>query len=298
MFQFRWITCWFAVLALLGAGSAFGQWSARPPAVPPVQERRIALVIGNGNYSFGKLRNAANDARAMADTLRDLGFEVDLRENASLRSTLDALREFALKAPQYDVRLLFYAGHGMQLRGKNYLVPVDAEILGEEDVPARSADVNELMERLARISKGLNIIILDACRTNPFVEGGGVLLADGRRVKLRSVVAPKGLAPLDAPVGTLVAFSTAPNASAKDGENGRNGVYTKHLLAHIATPGLAVEQLFKRVRLGVMEETKREQVPWESSSLTGEFCFRPVPGAECAATPPMVPVRKSGSLLR
>lgn len=242
-------------------------------------ERRYALVIGNGAYSFSPLKNPVNDARAIAETLRGFGFEVELRENARMPTMLEALREFAHKGRDYHVRLFYYGGHGLQLGGKNYLLPVDADIKTEDDVPARSADLGEFLDRIGQFPQGLNIVILDACRNNPFA-GDGVLLADGRRVRFRGA-APGGLAPVEAPSGTLVAFSTAPGAIALDGVGSRHSLYTKHLLEQIGTPGLPVEQMFKRVRVAVAAETKRQQVPWENSSLMGDFCFRTIPGGAC-----------------
>jgi len=168
--------------------------------------------------------------------------------------------------------MLFYAGHGVQVKGRNYLVPIDADPQTEEEIQRQSADVGEFVDRLSAIRTGINIVVLDACRVNPFA-GGVIVGPDGRRLKFRGVT-PAGLAPLDAPVGTLIAFSTAPNGIALDGATGDHSIYAKHLLANLPTPGLPVEQLFKRVRIGVAQETQRVQVPWESSSLTTEFCFK------------------------
>ena len=258
-----------ATLPLPSLGSAQGG-----PA-----ERRVALVIGNGDYHFSPLKNPVNDAREMAETLRALGFDVYYRENAGKRPMLDAMRAFVLRSKLYDVRLFYYAGHGVQVDGKNYLIPTDADIQSEDDVPAKSADVNEMLERLGQNTSGMNIVILDACRNNPFADGATVL-ADGRRLKFRGPT-PAGLAPVDAPTGTLVAFSTAPGAVAIDGAGAAHSLYTKHLLANLTTPGLPVEQLFKRVRVAVIQETRRQQVPWESSSLMGDFCFKTADGGGC-----------------
>jgi uncharacterized caspase-like protein len=244
-------------------------------------ERRGALVLGNGDYRFSPLRNPVNDARAVADALRALGFEVEHRENAGRRTMIDTIRSFVLRAKSYDVRLFYYAGHGVQLNGKNYLVPVDADIRSEGDIPATCADVSEMLERLGHIASGMNLVILDACRNNPFADGATVL-ADGRRLKFRGLT-PSGLAAVDAPTGTLVAFSTAPGAVAIDGAGSSHSLYTKHLLANLPVPGVPVEQLFKRVRIAVTQESKRLQVPWESSSLMGDFCFRGSEGSACGS---------------
>jgi uncharacterized caspase-like protein len=264
-------------VAALVAGAALPRLAGAQPS--PAGERRVALVIGNGDYPFSPLRNPTNDARKMAELLRGLGFEVDYRENAGLRTMIDAIRTFVLRAKSFDVRLFYYAGHGVQVDGKNYLIPTDAEIQSEQDIAAKSADMNEMLTRLGQTTTGMNIVILDACRNNPFAEGATVA-ADGRRLKFRGPT-PAGLAPVDAPTGTLIAYSTAPGAVAIDGAGVSNSLYTKHLLANLATPGLPIEQLFKRVRISVTQETKRLQVPWESSSLMGDFCFKTGSGGEC-----------------
>ncbi len=242
-------------------------------------ERRLALVIGNANYAFSPLKNPVNDAKAMTGALKELGFEVISAENASMRGMLDAIREFSLQAKSNQVRLFYYAGHGVQVKGRNYLVPVDAKIETEDDIASQSADVTELLERLGQARNGLNIVILDACRNNPF-SNPNLVGPDGRLLKFRGSV-QSGLAQVDAPQGTLVAFATAPGAVAMDGGNFANSLYTKHLLANIRMPGVPVEQMFKRVRVAVAAETKRLQVPWESSSLMGDFCFRADPQGKC-----------------
>lgn len=243
-------------------------------------EQKIALVIGNGAYKIGALKNPVADASAVAASLKQMGFAVTLRENTSLRELIEALRDFSQRAANAAVRVLFYAGHGVQARGRNYLLPVDADIQSEDEIAARSADVNEFVDRLGAIQRGINIVILDACRVNPFA-GGVIVGPDGRRLKFRGAT-PSGLAKLDAPLGTLVAFSTAPGGVALDGPSGKHSVYTKYLLDYLATPGMPIEQLFKKVRIAVAEETQRIQVPWESSSLTVDFCFRSDPRGSCS----------------
>jgi uncharacterized caspase-like protein len=248
--------------------------AAALPVLPAMgaAESRIALVIGNGAYRAAPLKNPPRDAAAVAQSLRALGYEVTLRQNTPLRELIESLREFSLRAPKAAVRMLFYAGHGVQVKGRNYLVPIDADPQSEDDIQRQSADVGEFVDRLSAIRQGANIVVLDACRVNPFAAGV-IVGPDGRRLKFRGAT-PGGLAPLDAPVGTLVAFSTAPNGVALDGAGGDHSVYARHLLANLPTPGLQIEQLFKRVRIAVAEETGRVQVPWESSSLTGDFCFK------------------------
>lgn len=236
-------------------------------------------MIGNGAYKAAPLKNPVGDARAVAASLRQLGYVVTLVEDARLRDLIEALREFSIRASSATVRLLFYAGHGVQAKGRNYLLPVDADPKAEEEVARQSADVGEFVDRLSAIRHGTNIVVLDACRVNPFA-GGVIVGPDGRRLKFRGAT-PTGLAPLEAPVGTLVAFSTAPNGVALDGAGEAHSVYAKHFLANLVVPGLPIEQLFKRVRIGVAEDTARVQVPWESSSLTAEFCFRPGAQGRC-----------------
>ena len=266
--------CTSAAALLALAGGARGAVAA-----PPI-ERQVALVIGNASYRVGALKNPVNDAQAVAGALRGLGFDVALRENTSLREMIEAFRQFSLNARSARVRVVYYAGHGVQLEGRNYLLPVDTEIRAEDEVQAKSADLNELLERLGALPNGINIVILDACRNNPF-SGAEVLGPDGRRLKFRGAT-PAGLAPVEAPLGSMVAFSTAPGGVALDNPSEKNSLYTKHLLDHMRSPGLPVELLFKQVRLSVARETGRVQVPWESSSLTGDYCFRLGPQGTCS----------------
>ncbi len=273
--------CSAAALLALGAPAARAATHAERQVASNPNERQVALVIGNASYRIGALKNPVNDAQAVAGALRGLGFEVALRENTSLRDMIEAFRQFSLDARAARVRVIFYAGHGVQVRGRNYLLPVDTEIRTEDELPAKSADVNELLERLGGLPHGINIVILDACRNNPF-SGVEVLGPDGRRLKFRGAT-PPGLARVEAPLGTMVAFSTAPGGVALDNPGEKNSLYTRHLLENIRSPGLPVELLFKQVRLSVAKETGRVQVPWESSSLTGDFCFRPGPDGTCRA---------------
>lgn len=236
--------------------------------------RRVALVIGNGKYPDAPLRNPANDARAIALKLKALGFETILRENISQKEMSRAVTQFGEKLAQGGAMGLFYfAGHGIQARGKNYLVPVDAQITGESSVRSETLDVDVILDQLSNSS--LNIVILDACRNNPFER--------------RFRGASGGLVQMDAPKGTLIAYATAPGKVALDGE-GKNGTYTAELLKALDEPGLKVEDVFKRVRVSVARATSDQQVPWESSSLTGDFYFRqganrPAASAEASAAP-------------
>ncbi|MCB1907485.1 MAG: caspase family protein [Rhodocyclaceae bacterium] len=244
---------------------------------------RLALVIGNAAYRQAPLKNPVNDARAVASALRGLGFDVIMRENADLGEMLEAIRQFSILARRNQVRLLYYAGHGAQVEGRNYLIPVDEKISGDDDIARKSADMSELVSQLGELQEGTNILILDACRNNPY-KAAAFKTDDGRVIRLRGGLRSavnNGLARVQAPNGTVVAFSTAPGSIAMDGQNYANSLYTKHLLDHIGTPGLPVEQLFKRVRIAVARDSRRMQIPWESSSLMGEFCFRPGNGGAC-----------------
>ena len=220
--------------------------------------KRVALVIGNSAYPMAPLRNPINDARAMAKTLNQLGFEVILRTNMTQRGMVEALRDFGGRLGRDGEAVFYYSGHGMQVKGRNYLIPVDADIRGEDEVPYMSLDMAQVLDKLEAARSRANIVILDACRNNPFVR----TFRSGRT----------GLAQMDAPVGTLIAFATAPGSEARDGD-GEFGTYTRHLLKHLPTPGLPVELVLRRVREGVTAETKDRQVPWESSSLKGDFLF-------------------------
>ena len=221
---------------------------------------RYALVIGNSAYKEKPLKNPANDARDIASTLRELGFEVILRENAGLTQMEQAVDLFWASLKKGGTGLFFFAGHGMQVKGVNYLVPVDANIQLEQDVKIRCLDVNLVLGRMENAGNPLNLVILDACRNNPFARAW------------RN--AGQGLAKMDAPMGTLIAYATAPDSVAADGA-GRNGVYTQHLLQLMRAPGLTIENVLKQTRIGVIRDTDKRQIPWESSSLTGEFYFKP-----------------------
>ena len=231
-----------------------------PTQPAPGNERRVALVIGNSAYKSSPLRNPANDARAMARALADVGFAVTVLEDGTRAGMHRAVRLFGDELLRGGAGLFYYAGHGMQVRGRNYLVPVDVEIEREDEVEFQAVDANLVLAKMDSAKNSLNLMILDACRNNPFARS------------FRS--SSQGLAQMDAPSGTLVAFATAPGSVAADGD-GENGVYTKHLLKELRQPGVAVEQLFKRVRIGVSIETGDRQIPWESSSLKGDFFFTP-----------------------
>jgi hypothetical protein len=223
------------------------------------QQKRIALVIGNANYQVGKLDTPLNDATDMANALKELGFEVILLKDSSKRQMDDALDQFTTRINQGYVGLFYYAGHGMQVEGENYLIPVNAQIKAEKDVEYESMPLGKILGRMEDAGNRINIVILDACRDNPF------------RKFWRS--SSRGLtAPVQAASGTLIAFATAPGKVASDG-TGRNGLFTSYLLKYIKTPNMEVDLMLRKVRSDVAKDTNDYQVPWTSSSLIGEFAF-------------------------
>jgi len=243
---------------LASAHAAERQLQIAPSKAAPGGERRVALVIGNSSYKSSPLRNPVNDARAISKALAATGFSVTVIEDATQASMRRAIRVFGDELMRGGVGLFYYAGHGMQVRGRNFLIPVNADIEREDEVEDQAVDANVVLAKMDSAKNVLNLMILDACRNNPFARS------------FRS--SALGLAQMDAPSGTLVAFATAPGAVASDGD-GVNGLYTKHLLANLSRPGLPIEQLFKEVRIGVGKDTADRQVPWESSSLKGNFFF-------------------------
>ena len=226
-------------------------------------ERRTALVIGNAKYAVNPLLNPVNDANDMARALRSVGFEVIEINNATLAQMRDATRRFADRLASSDVGLVYYSGHGVEVKGRNYLIPVNADIKREYEVSDQAFDASQFTEMMDAIrgpnNKRVNILLVDACRNNDLQRSW------------RSV--GYGLARMDAPGGTFISFATAPGKVASDGA-GRNSPYTKHLLQVMRQPDLPIEQVFKLVRRNVMEETKGEQIPWDNSSLVGDFVFK------------------------
>lgn len=221
-------------------------------------EGRLALVIGNSNYAASPLKNPVNDARDMAKKLSELGFEVMSYTNVNRQNMRLAIRDFGNKLKRAEVGLFYFAGHGIQIKGINYLVPVATDISSADEVQDESIDANAILRKMESAGNKVNIVILDACRNNPFASS------------FRSL--DRGLARMDGPVGSFIAYATSPGAVAADGQ-GRNGLYTQHLLSALNKPDLTIEQVFKKVRYGVVHDTGGKQTPWESSSLMGEFLF-------------------------
>lgn len=224
--------------------------------------KRIALVIGNSNYQKGKLSNPVNDARAMKVKLETLGFKVLKYENSSYKEIKKAIDEFGKQLKHYDVGLFYYAGHGIQLQGRNYLVPIDALLENEEDVEYDCVLADRVMGKMEAANSNTNIVILDACRNNPFENSW------------QRSVQSNGLAFMNAPKGTFIAYATSPGRTAADGKSNSNGVYTAAILKHIGTPNMTIEEVFKKVRAEVSNKTNDQQTPWESTSLIGKFYFK------------------------
>jgi hypothetical protein len=241
---------------------AQGQQPERGVRVRPAgqtKERRIALVIGNGAYTATQtLRNPPNDAREMTAALRSLGFDVSSAVDVGQRQMKQLIREFGQKLKGGGVGLFYYAGHGVQSKDRNYLIPFDADIQSETDVEDLAVDVNLVLGLMDEAKNGLNIVILDACRNNPFSRS------------YRTTT--NGLAQMSAPTGTLIAYATAPGSVASDGA-GPNGLYTSELLKQMKEPWVSIEIVFKRVGMFVSTATGGHQEPWIASSLRGDFYF-------------------------
>jgi Caspase domain len=242
-----------------------------------VAENRIALVIGQSNYrAVVALPNPANDAKAVSQLLSEAGFEVlgaaDLSQSEMREKLSDFAAQVAAKGPD-TIALVFYAGHGLQIDGENFLVPVDVDPKREADIPLQAVRLNDILNTLTSVPSRMRIVLLDACRNNPFPAinqsaGHGLAIVDAK---------------IGAP-GTFVSFSTSPGAEAEDG-SGADSPYTSALLLAAKEPGLSIEDTFKRVRVSVNKATEGRQTPWDSSSLTDEFRFFPGQGAAAPEQP-------------
>jgi hypothetical protein len=252
----------------IGQGSAVAQTRIAeldriqaPPQALPGAEQRVALVIGNSNYqNVPQLSNPDNDAQSMAQFLNSAGFEVIAATDLTQNDMIKVMQDFSAKVAEHGpntVAMIYYAGHGVQVAGENYLIPVDARVASPSDLVNNSLRLVDLMATLESTPSRLRIVMLDSCRNNPFPE-----INDAGR----------GLAIVDAPMHSIVGYSTSPGAEALDGSGGHSP-YTKAFLDLARQPNLPIEQLFKRVRLEVNHETDGVQTPWESSSLTSEFYF-------------------------
>ena len=260
---------------LMAAGVLLGSHAA-------FAESRVALVIGQSNYrAVVPLPNPANDARVMSQLLGNAGFEVmdaaDLSQNEMREKVGDFAAKVAAKGPD-TVALVFYAGHGLQIDGENFLVPVDVDPKRETDIPLQAIRLNDVLNTLSSVPSKTRILLLDACRNNPFPAinrsaGHGLAIVDAKT---------------GAP-GTFMSFSTSPGAEAEDG-SGADSPYTTALLSAAKEPGLSIEDTFKRVRVSVNKATEGRQTPWDSSSLTDDFRFFPGAGA---AAPKQVEAKRT-----
>jgi uncharacterized caspase-like protein len=266
----RIVSLLWAFLALMVASAVHAQ-----------SERRVALVIGNGAYEAAPLRNPVNDANDLASVLEQLDFEVIHLTNATRSQMNEAVRRFGREIRQGGVGLFYFAGHGIQMDGRNFLIPIGADIEEEFEIETESVEASRVLRAMVAADNGLNIVILDACRNNPLERS------------FRSSV--RGLTRMPAPTGSVVAYATAPNSVAADGD-GRNGTYTKHLLEQMQIPDQKLEDVFKQVRIQVERETAGAQVPWEESSLTGDFYFVSGDAGGTAVTPPPSVAEASPSL--
>jgi uncharacterized caspase-like protein len=243
-------------------------------AVAYAAEPRTGLVIGNAAYGTKPLSNPVNDATDIAAALRQSGFEVILKTDADQAGMTEAVRAFgAALQRKGGVGLFYFAGHGVQIGGDNYIIPVGVGLASENDVRTRTVNSADVLKAMAAARNPLNIVILDACRDNPFSSG-----ERGTR----------GLARMESNSILFLSLSTSPGAVALDG-NGRNSPYTKHLVRALDTPGLTIEDTFKRTLKGVYQETQGQQTPWISSSFFGEFVFRSGPAAATPVMPAVAP---------
>ena len=236
---------------------------------PAAAEPRIALVVGNGGYSaVGGLTNPVSDAELMAGTLEGLGFQVTLLRDGTKAAMSTAVGEFGAalrEAGPEATGLFYYAGHGVQSFQRNYLLPVDAALSNAADLDLVAVDAESVLRQMASARNKTNIFILDACRNNPFID-----IPD---------LGDNGLAEMKAPTGTFLAYATAPREVALDGADGHSP-FTKALAAMMVTQGMAIEQVFKEVRVAVLDVTGGQQTPWDTSSLTEDFSFAPAASDE------------------
>jgi len=252
---------WLLLITTLLVGSIALPCFAYNESLP-----RYALVIGNGHYDLAPLKNPANDAKDIAEKLRKLRYRTTLATNLNPQQFRETVAEFYDSIAESNaVSVFYYAGHGVQMRNTNYLIPVEVAIDNPAQLIANAFPISELLTALTDSASEQNIIILDACRNNPFKQT--------KKTTSHLMELQQGLAPAEAPPGTLIAYATEPGNVAEDGR-GRNGTYTMALLRHI-TKSETAEELFKKVRKDVLSATDNRQTPWEHSSLLETFYFAP-----------------------
>jgi len=242
-------------------------------------QQRTALVIGNSAYISGHLKNPVNDATDMATALKKTGFSVTLKKNANLREMLEAIEDFGNTLKRGGTGLFYYAGHGVQVGSANYLLPIGTRVNKEGDVRYEAVDVGRILTEMEAANNGLNIVILDACRDNPF---GNTFRSSSRGLSIVT----------HAPTGTFISYSTGAGQVARDGE-GRNSPYTKALLENITKPGLTINKVFMNVRSRVLKSTG--QVPWELSSLVGDFYFVPLKASAASVRDKATPASQTAN---
>lgn len=234
-------------------------------------ERRVALVIGNSAYKHtASLANPKNDAEAIAKSLERLGFEVLTGLDTDIHQMIGLVRDFSRALEDADVALFYYAGHGLQVNGNNYLAPVDAELNDQADLDFGTVKLSSILRQMDR-HRSANLVFLDACRDNPLSKTLARSMSVGRSADFG-----RGLARVEAGIGTMIAYSTQPGNIALDGDDGDgHSPFTKALLTHMETPGLDIGNMMIKVRRDVISATEQRQVPWDHSSLTGQFFFKP-----------------------
>lgn len=259
---------WFMLLASIAASPVQDRTLVRPDAA----ERRLALVIGNNNYAKAPLRNAVPDATDVSSALREVGFDVTTALDTTLADFERVVETFVSRLQRGDIALFFYSGHGIQINGDNYLIPVDFNGVDEADAKAKSYSATRLQEKLEARSR-IRLMILDACRDNPFKTSrsgaGGLAGMQGQ--------------------GSLIAFATAAGSTASDNPRGKNGLFTEHLLDVLRQPGLSSRDVFFRVRERVHDASGGRQFPWVSDGLIGDFMFRAGTAAVSNASPISAP---------
>jgi uncharacterized caspase-like protein len=268
--NWRWLWQCSLSLVLIASGQLKAVHAAGTVPAPLAAVPKYALVIGNSIYGGSRrsLKNPARDAHLMADTLRRLGFDVRLHTDLSRTQMANAVAEFSEAMPEGATAFVFYAGHGMQIGGASYLIPVDMAVTSEQTVPLRAYPLKMLLERVSAGRSAVNVVVLDACRDNPFQPAPPVRYRSFNNL---------GLAPIQAPRGTVVAYSTQPGQLAADGQE-NNSVYTAALANVLLEPRLTLEDIFKKVNMLVRNQTRDDQIPWYESSLTDAYFFLPPEG--------------------
>ncbi len=241
-------------------GLTIAQNSSNQPIIANTDtaKKRVALVIGNSSYASKPLKNPVNDADDMTSFLKGVGFKVTEVKNADIFQLRSSIKNFEDNLPAYDVGLIYYSGHGIEFKGSNYLIPVDAQLKNEQDIPRQGYDISSILAKMSKANKKTTIFILDACRNNPVFS------------QYRS--ANDGLSQMTAPSGAIIAFSAAPGQVASDG-NGRNSPYTAALLNQAKVPNKKIEDILKETSKKVSDDTGDRQIPWYNSSLVGDFYF-------------------------